>query len=613
MMLKPRRAAAAGAAIWLAALLAGCNLAGDITPPPDASFPQLQATPPRESTAPQPSTSPNLSNGRAIYADRCAPCHGEAGLGEGPQALDLPVQPAALADPELAASASPAEWYDVVTRGRMDQMMPPFRSLSEQERWDVVAYSLSLSLANDQLEQGRQLFQQECAECHNQDRPAPAASPMDDLQFFASSSRSDMARAVRDGFGEAMPGYADELSAAEIETVAAWTQALSWQPDSDVQPESGADTAGEQDQAEVGPRVRGRVLNATSGEAPSEAVEVTLHGFSGQEEVITVTALSGEDGQYQFDDPVVAPGQLLIASVDFQGVRYVSEVAEVGEEPQQFELPITVYESTNDPSSVRANQLHVLVDQPQEGSLQIVQLWVLDNTGERTVLPSEGQGGVEIILPAEARNLRFEQGGNTGRYLPSEAGFVLAAPLRPDVDEAQIAFSFELPYQGGAVLNQPVALPVAAVTLLVAEDGPEASAQGLVDLGPRQSAGERLQLYELEGLAAGERLQVEFGPPPLLDRLAALDPGAGWLVGILGLLLAAAVAAWWYRGWLGAGSETADPEVDLDPEGSSREQLLQAIADLDDAFSAGQLERAEYEEQRRVLKRSLIQRSERDD
>ena len=121
-------------------LLAGCNLtlAEDIEPPPDYVPPT-----PMPTLGPlYPASSPDVQKGAAIFAERCTPCHGATGLGDGPQSMQLPVAVPGIGLPEVARRSSPAEWFKMVTQGNLDRFMPPFASaLSDQERWDVVAYA----------------------------------------------------------------------------------------------------------------------------------------------------------------------------------------------------------------------------------------------------------------------------------------------------------------------------------------------------------------------------------------------------------------------------------------------------------------------------------------
>ena len=72
----------------------------------------------------------STENGAAIFAEKCAPCHGETGLGDGEQGIQLGVTVPAFGLPEIARPASPAQWYTIVTRGNMERFMPPFTSLA---------------------------------------------------------------------------------------------------------------------------------------------------------------------------------------------------------------------------------------------------------------------------------------------------------------------------------------------------------------------------------------------------------------------------------------------------------------------------------------------------
>ena len=71
-------------------------------------------------------------------------------------AAQLQKQPTALGKPENARAAAPASWFTTVTQGNMQSFMPPFNSkLSDQQRWDVVAYILSLGTTPDEIAKGK--------------------------------------------------------------------------------------------------------------------------------------------------------------------------------------------------------------------------------------------------------------------------------------------------------------------------------------------------------------------------------------------------------------------------------------------------------------------------
>lgn len=113
--------------VILATLLTACNLtlAEDVTPPPGYIAPT-----PLPTLGPlYPAQTPSVETGAMIYVEKCAPCHGDTGLGDGPQGIQLGVTVRAFGLPEIARSASPAQ-YTAVTRGNIERFMPPFAKFS---------------------------------------------------------------------------------------------------------------------------------------------------------------------------------------------------------------------------------------------------------------------------------------------------------------------------------------------------------------------------------------------------------------------------------------------------------------------------------------------------
>ena len=84
---------------------------------------------------PLPGQAQAIDAGKALFAHNCVTCHGPAGAGTGnvPSLATGPVQTV----PDGAIF-----WY--ITTGDADNGMPPWTSLSEDQRWQVIAYIKSL-------------------------------------------------------------------------------------------------------------------------------------------------------------------------------------------------------------------------------------------------------------------------------------------------------------------------------------------------------------------------------------------------------------------------------------------------------------------------------------
>lgn len=73
--------------------------------------------------------------GAKLYATDCAGCHGPNGQGMG-------TFPALSKGPTQAAPDGEVFWF--ITTGAPDKGMPPWSSLSEQQRWQLVTFLKSL-------------------------------------------------------------------------------------------------------------------------------------------------------------------------------------------------------------------------------------------------------------------------------------------------------------------------------------------------------------------------------------------------------------------------------------------------------------------------------------
>lgn len=111
----------------------------------------------------QSNTSPaSLNNGKQLYAQNCAACHGETGAGDGVFADDLAASgeasmqsmsgsmemmqqtPADFTNSERVLGASPALLQGKILRGGMGTGMPMWGSIfTEEQIWDLVSYLYS--------------------------------------------------------------------------------------------------------------------------------------------------------------------------------------------------------------------------------------------------------------------------------------------------------------------------------------------------------------------------------------------------------------------------------------------------------------------------------------
>ncbi|WP_395751185.1 c-type cytochrome [Prosthecobacter sp.] len=91
--------------------------------------------------------------GKKLFATNCAACHGEKADGKGAAAVTLkdiwglPAAPADLRQPHPRCGDGPEDLFRVLATGLSGTPMVSFEKvLSEEQRWDVIAYVLSIRL-----------------------------------------------------------------------------------------------------------------------------------------------------------------------------------------------------------------------------------------------------------------------------------------------------------------------------------------------------------------------------------------------------------------------------------------------------------------------------------
>ena len=85
------------------------------------------------------------SRGRALFERKCALCHGARADGNGPRTRGLSSKPANFGNPEWRSSVTAIEVFEIVSEGKRGTSMPAWPTLSDDQKWDVVAYVLSVA------------------------------------------------------------------------------------------------------------------------------------------------------------------------------------------------------------------------------------------------------------------------------------------------------------------------------------------------------------------------------------------------------------------------------------------------------------------------------------
>jgi mono/diheme cytochrome c family protein len=553
--------------LWLSA----CSLAEDITPPPGATrIVPVQPTPAPEAMTVLAQMRPSAEVGAGLFAQHCAACHGPLGNGDGEQAAQLPNPPAKLSAPELARMRSPREWFDVVTNGRLDKLMPPFaQSLTAEQRWHLVAFLYTLSTPPSQMETGQAVYSAGCAECHGAD--GAGVPDLTAPAYFAARTPNQVSAAIA-----ANAAHADlpALAEADQQAVADYVHGFAF--------EYLAPGAAPPERLGT---VAGRVSNGTAGAALPSSLALTLFGVESTGIAITRTAPLNTDGTFQFDEVPYTLNRQFAVSATHAGVAYYSDLQAFAAGQRRLDVPLTIYDTTNDPASLRlaSAQTFILFDRPGEATLG--QLFLVSNTGDRAFVPSQ-QNAVQFNLPPEATGLTIPEGEEGVTYIRLNDGVADLRAVPPGEGTVQVFLSYRLPESLGLSFTQAMQYPVDSASVLLGDTTAQLSGAGWAAGGTQDVQGARFIQYRHGGLAAGEALSFS-----VVRGDAADAPGIA--IGAVALAaVGAALFVWWRR-------------RPLTPSAEGREGLLQTLAQLDDDFAAGKLNPERYERQRAELKAAL--------
>ncbi len=634
--------------IPLALLLTACNfsLAQDVTPPPNYVPPTAMPT-----LGPlYPSQPPSLERGAAVYAEKCVECHGPAGMGDGDKGKQLPVTVAALGLPQVARKAAPADWYTMVSRGNIERSMPPFDSLNDQQRWDVVAYAMSLHVTPEEIEKGKTIFESHCAGC--------ALNFFKNTTGMATLSADEVVALLKTGNADAT-ALADDLTDDDYYAVAAWLRTLTYEsslPPPTPEPATATPTlisteatpaATEAVSATPGaetPTAEGPVPSAvertllatatgspvtpgaetptlTGSETPAAStgagrvtgtivggnvfgLEVALRGLehgqdqtSGPQEVIKLTSTVKEDGTYAFENVDLPEGRIFLAEVVYLGVTYQSELAVAGAGASEVVVPeIKVYETSEDFSSLKFSQVHFFIEIADQNA-QVVGVYTFSNEGDKAYVVKATVDVPFIKMPDGAQNIGFDITQDSAPIMAAKDGFALLPAEKP---YGLVAF-YSLPYDGGANIAQPFFLSADSV-LLLAPKGVKVKSDLLTPGEMQTFQGVNYQGYTASNIKAGDVLDMNLSGKPKTG--VPSDTRQGLLIGAGALGVVLILAGIWM--YLRDRNRSEEEELDDEEEEfESEEDILDAIIALDDLHRAEKIPAEAYQSRRAELKSRL--------
>jgi hypothetical protein len=351
-------------------------------------------------------------------------------------------------------------------------------------------------------------------------------------------------------------------------------------------------------------------VTVSSGAAIPDGTEVNLllYNTTAGQVLQTLTEPILSDGKYEFTNVPADTTTVYLVTVDYSGITYDSIPVQFDGTLFQFDMPITVYDTTSDLNVLTITQTHLQFDFSTAGQVQVMSLYVISNPGTNSVIVStDGSSMPFIQIPEDAANVQYQLAQSSSPLMSATNGFALL----PGADKQYgIIATFTLPYTKSLVFTQPFNLPVSSATIIVPE-GVRVKSDQLTDSGTQGSSGTTYHLYQSSSLASGSTLTFTVSGMPG-DKTGFVLNQNTWLmigVGVLGLILIGLGIFLFLRDRklrkLEQEFEGDEKEGNEDALGNDRDSIMDAIIALDDQYKAGDISKEAYENRREELKERL--------
>ena len=582
------------AALLFLALLAGCSgLSGEpeivaTLPPPTAVVAEIG----------YPEQPPDLATGEQIFQARCTACHGTSGAGDGEMVNSGQINaPANFTAPETAQSQTPKAWFDTITKGRLEALMPPWKdALTEAQRWDVALYTYTLHYTQAQIAQGETAWMNVCGDsCDVLEGIGNLVDPAAMIEVSDTMLRDALPDTIPDEDAASVVAYLRSRSLQNTDALGTAQQPAVT--------EEAADT---QAVASVPSTISGQISNGTAGSEVPEGLTVTLYEWDTEFNVSQTEDSSDASGAFGFENVEIVPNHAYAVTVDYRERRFASEIVRGQPEDVGLDLPVTIYELTEDPAVLTITSLVNQITALGNG-LQIAQVMNFQNTSDRLYTTSnainENQfASIVLSLPPGANIIGFP---NTDqRFIVSDDQTTVAdtVPVLPGQDHI-IQMVYLVPYENDAIIEYPLNYALdGQVRLLLRPESLEIIGDTYASIGSQQVGdniyrgyGSTLTLgandvisYEVRGQAAPTAAQLD---PP------SVTGGTLVIVIVIGLIVLALVIAVLFMVFQ-RRSKSADQNQLMDA-------LVKQIAELDEAHDRGDINHDLYQRQRQQLKARL--------
>jgi mono/diheme cytochrome c family protein len=545
-----------------------------------------------------PLIAPSIESGKNDFQQYCASCHSQSNL----------IKAGAIPNVNLISTdwlkgTSPGQMFTALTAGKPNRGMPAFDSLSVSDRWDLVAYLLSLVSSQNDQAGGRLIYQNMCQSCHGGDgsgsgvQSAAQGLATVDWQndpLFAEYSNQDLYDIIHSGNEHGMDQFAVMLSDRQLWSMVAISRALSISaPIASVslpQTTSGQ-LATSQNQGFF--TIKGKVTNGSGGDLHdlnTVNLDISADGQTLYQMVSTVLA----DNTFQFVLVPYNPDWSYTAEIDHQDIVYRSPRIS-GQSVLASEivpLMIRVYDSTSDTTSLRGERLHVLLNFQKNDMIHVTESFLVSNPSSFTISPKDLQSPLmQFVLNKKAQSVSFDDFSEAQSLSLVNGNLADWQPILPG-SVHQVMFEYDLPFENEQNIEFNTPVQVISAMVMVENQGSLITCSGMQTFDQQMAASESVLVFTGGNLNAGGKLSLRcFNKQEIFPIM----------IGISALVFALLVVLWIAI----VSKKKVGNAPKLGGKGTKKTTLLDAIITLDDQFKAGEISAEVYRAKREELIKKL--------
>ena len=577
---------------FLALMLSGCT--AESSPMLDSG----QTSSSLETRVTPPLVAPSIENGQSSFAQNCSSCHLQ-----NTTVSDTEAAGTNLISSDWLQQTSPTQMFTTLTAGIAGRGMPSFVLLPSGDRWNLVAYLLSLVSPQSDQSGSKLIYQNMCQTCHGSSGAGDGTQTLSknlSLSDWQSNpllidySNEELFYTIRSGNTHGMGTFAVMLSEAQLWSLVTTARALSvssspanvsTQIDSGLPIDKAASTQG---QGFI--TIEGSISNGSGGKLDDLSglnLAITRPGLETQNMVAAV----GHDNTFRFVLVPYSPDWNYSAEISHNGIIYKSARFSGQSISAGATVPLTikVYDSSTDTTALRAERLHVLLNFQSDHLIHVTESFLIRNPSSYTVLPADSQTPLlHFMLNPDATNITVDQ------YSQSQFLKVLSGKLgdwQPILPGGvhQVMFEYDLPFENERNFEFNTPVQVISAMIMVENQSKDITCSGMQVSNQQMAMSESLLIFSGGVIDAGDKLALHcFNKKEIFPEI----------IGALVLVIALLVVIW-------ISLASRKQKAFSQGKGTKKMTLLDAIITLDDQFKAGEIPAEVYNAKREELIKKL--------